>query len=266
MSPDPDPLAGPPPKEVPLPNAPLVRVIAQVRFSSILSVQRSEFISAFQEAIRPRYPLLRREQAQGILLGPQGAAPPERQVAWRFAGADGAWRVSLTPEFVALETKAYSSRGDFLERMQAILEAASEHLQPALAQRVGLRYIDRMTGDELADIPYLVRSEMLGIVNTSLFSHAKHLFSDALLEVPGTSEKIRARWGHIPAHATVDPNAIEPIPEKSWILDIDMFSHESRPFEPGSLTQNLRRFAERIYTVFRWAVTEEFLRRYGGTP
>ena len=27
-----------------------------------------------------------------------------------------------------------------------------------------------------------------------------------------------------------------------------------------------RSFAERIYSIFRWAVTDEFLRRYGGQP
>ena len=33
-----------------------------------------------------------------------------------------------------------------------------------------------------------------------------------------------------------------------------------------SLAKSAQRFAERIYTIFRWAVTDDFLRRYGGTP
>ena len=261
-----DPLVAPPPKEVPLRDAPLVRVIAQVRFSPILSVQQPEFIAPFQEAIRAAYPALRREHAQSLLVGPQGVASGQRQVAWRFADVDGAWRVSLAPEFVALETTTYSSRGDFIGRMQAVLEAVAKHLEPAVLQRVGLRYIDRVTGEALEDIANLVRPEMLGIVNTPLFQHARHEFSETLLDVPDIGGQLRARWGHLPAGSTVDPNAIEPIDEPSWILDIDMFSAHEGPFASDLLIEGLGRFAERLYTMFRWTVTEEFLRRYGEEP
>jgi len=261
-----NPLTAPSPEEVSLPEAPLVRVIAQVRFSSILAVRQAEFIAPFQEAIRGDYPIMRKEHRQSIHLGPQGADAGETQVAWRFADADGFWRVSLAPEFVALETTAYSNRSDFIQRMRVALDAVEEHLHPAVTERVGLRYIDRVTGDELEHIGDLVRPDMLGIVNTSLFQHAEHELSDALLRLPGAIQKIRARWGHLPAGATVDPNAIEPIDERSWILDLDMFSIERRSFNRGSLVEDFGRFAKRIYAVFRWAVTEEFLRRYGGTP
>jgi hypothetical protein len=46
------PLTGPPPAEVPLTDPPLVRVIAQVRFPLIASVEKREFIAPFQEAFR----------------------------------------------------------------------------------------------------------------------------------------------------------------------------------------------------------------------
>jgi len=241
-------------------------VIAQVRFSPILSVQQAEFIAPFQEAIRVDYPILRKENAQSLLVGPQGLAAGQKQVAWRFADIDGAWRVSLAPEFVALETTAYTSRGDFMGRVQSILEAAGEHIGPAVVQRLGLRYIDRVTGEALGDIGELVRPEMLGIANTPLSQHARHELSEALLDVPDGDEQLLARWGHLPAGGTVDPNAIEPIDDRSWILDIDMFAAQQRRFVADELIGDLGRFAERLYTMFRWAVTDEFLRRYGGKP
>ena len=43
-----------------------------------------------------------------------------------------------------------------------------------------------------------------------------------------------------------------------------MFSVESQSFDPEALVAEVRTYAERIYTLFRWAVTEDFLRRYGG--
>jgi len=261
-----NPLLGPSPKEVPLPNAPLVTVIAQVRFSPILSVQDAQFVAPFQEAVRATYPVLSQEQAQSLVVGPQGVAAGQKQVAWRFTNVDGAWRLSLAPEFVALETTAYTSRSNFMERMQAVLRAVGKHLDPAVVQRVGLRYIDRVTGDALGDITELIRSEMLGIVTTPLSQYAQHAISEAVLDVPDNTGQLHARWGRLPADSTVDPNAIEPINEPSWILDIDMFSNHHRPFAAAQLIEDLGRFAEHIYTMFRWSVTDQFLRRYGGKP
>jgi uncharacterized protein (TIGR04255 family) len=70
----------------------------------------------------------------------------------------------------------------------------------------------------------------------------------------------------LPAGATVDPAAIEPTNEPSWILDLDMFSSEPVPFDVDRVVDNARGFAERIYTFFRSAVTDNFLRPYGGKP
>src|SRR5580658_5911796 len=62
-----DPLVAPPPQEVPLAHAPLVRVIAQVRFPLVVAVEQRDFIAPFQETIRARYPVLRQEQTQGFV-------------------------------------------------------------------------------------------------------------------------------------------------------------------------------------------------------
>ena len=133
-------------------------------------------------------------------------------------------------------------------------------------QRLGVRYIDRVTGDGLADISKLVRQEVLGIVALPFSEHARHSLTETIFALPESKEQLQARWGKVPAGATVDPNAIEPIDEPSWVLDIDMFSNEEHPFAAKEIVNTARRFAERLYTVFRWAVTDDFLRRYGGKP
>ena len=73
-----------------------------------------------------------------------------------------------------------------------------------------------------------------------------------------------ARWGLLPPGGTVDPAAIEPIEEPSWILDLDTSSSEPSPFEPASILSDARAYAERTYCFFRWVVTVEFLRLFGG--
>ena len=131
-----DPLGAAPPAEVPLANAPLIRVIAQVRFPLVVAVEQREFIAPFQEAVRARYPVLRQEQTQGLVLSAGGVAPAPAQTAWRFSDLDGHWRVSLTPDFLALETTSYTRRSDFLFRLREVVTALEEHVEPKLVDRL----------------------------------------------------------------------------------------------------------------------------------
>jgi uncharacterized protein (TIGR04255 family) len=259
-----NPLVDSPPQEIPLCKAPLVRVIAQVRFPLIASIDKRGFIASFQEGLRDTYPVLRQELIQGLVVGPEGVASTQSKVAWRFNDVDEKWRVSLTPDFIALETTAYASRSDFLARLQVALSALNEHIGPKIVDRLGLRYIDRIIGQDVDDLTKLVRPEIIGILATPMAVYAQQSLGESLFVVPDTKAQLRARWGQIPPKHTVDPAAIEPVETPSWILDLDMFSVGSRPFDTESLVAEARTYAERIYTLFRWAVEDEFLQRYGG--
>jgi uncharacterized protein (TIGR04255 family) len=259
-----NPLIAIPPKEIPLRNAPLVRVITQVRFPLIASIEKREFIAPIQETLRHAYPILRQEMTHGFIFGAQGMAPAQSQVVWRFRDVEGHWRASLAPDFIALETTAYSSRTDFFERLQVALNALNEHVGPKIVDRLGVRYIDRVIGQDVTNIANLIRPEMIGILATPMAAYAQQALSESLFTIPDAGGHLLAQWGQIPPHGTVDPAAIEPVDTFSWLLDLDMFSVESRPFATEDITIEARRYAERIYTFFRWAVTDEFLRRYGG--
>jgi uncharacterized protein (TIGR04255 family) len=93
------PLHGPSPREVPLPNAPLVSVIAQVRFPTLLTVRNPDRVAPFQEAIREQYPHLDQQNTIMVVSGgaPSAASEPLAVVHWRFAdeAADFKWRVTL---------------------------------------------------------------------------------------------------------------------------------------------------------------------------
>lgn len=261
-----DPLVAPLPMEVPLREAPLVRVIAQLRFPEILRVEQRDFIAPFQEALRDTYPVLRQEQAQEMVLDLRttGLVSEKQRVVWRFNDVEESWRVSLASDFLALETTKYTSRLDFLTRLRAMVEAVNKHLGPKLVDRLGIRYIDRITGSDVDNIAALVRPEVRGITGTTAAEHAAHALSESLFHLP--EARVLARWGQLPPGATIDPAAIEPAQQKSWILDLDMFSAAPASFDVEHILANVRLYSERIYTIFRWAVTDAFLRRYGGTP
>jgi uncharacterized protein (TIGR04255 family) len=259
-----NPLIDPPPPEVPLKNAPLIRVIAQVRFPPILSIEKKEFVGSFQEAIRDKYPILQPEKTQGFIFDPQGNVQTLTQVAWRFSDTTGNWRVSLSSNFVALETTAYSSRSNFLERLENIITALNENFNPTIIERFGLRYVDRLVGKDLTDILSLVKPEIAGIVSADFRDDIHQSINESLFIIPDEGKQILARWGLISANTTLDPDAIEPITEPSWILDLDMSLSKNREFNIAVLMKEAQQFSERLYTFFRWAVQDEFLRRFGG--
>lgn len=259
-----NPLTALPPKEVPLKDAPLIRVIAQVRFPSILSIEKKDFVGSFQEAIREKYPILQPEQTQTFVFGPQTAVQPTLQLTWRFIDTATSWRVSLASDFMALETTAYSSRRDFLERLENVLIALDKSFNPQIIERFGLRYIDRLIGQDLQNISSFVKPEIAGMMAAEFREYIHQTINESLFVIPGKDEKLLARWGLMPGGVTFDPDAIEPIAEPSWILDLDMSLSKNREFSIQALMSEGQCFAQRIYTFFRWAVEDDFLRHFGG--
>lgn len=261
-----NPLTASAPREIWLPNAPLVRVITRINFPIVVSIGKAEFIAPFQEALRSVYPVLRPEQALGVVFSNiPGARPTQQtQITWRFSQPDNLWRVSLAPSFLALETTAYKSASDFVERTSLLVEALSEHINPQVVDRIGLRFINRVVGAPLQNLAKYVRPEVVGILTSGVVPNVQHAMSESLFDVPEEEARLLARWGHLPANATIDPAALDAIGEASWILDLDMFSKEGSPFATKQVLKQINTYAERIYTFFRWAVTEELLKLYGG--
>ena len=258
-----NPLTEAPPNEVPLRSAPLVRVIAQVKFSEVLGVENPELVARFQDEISRTYSVLSREVGLGIVAPFPGMQSQHPITHWRFADhpSEWGWRVSLTSQFVTLEAVKYTNRKDFFERLETLLEAVERHIKPAMVIRLGIRYINRITGRELEDASDLVRPEIAGVVGTDMASSVHLSVSETMFEIG--SQKMTARWGMLPPNMTVDPTAIAPIDERCFLLDLDVFDETPSSFDAHKVAQSGKQFAERSYTFFRWAVTDEFLRRFG---
>ena len=165
---------------------------------------------------------------------------------------------------MSIETTKYTSRSDFLGRLESLLVILEQSFHPAQIERLGLRYIDRVVGQNLQDISDLIRPEMAGIISSELQAYIHQVLHESLFILPSGAGQIAARWGVIPAHDTYDPYEIEAIDERSWLLDLDISTVQEQDFQVESLIQQAHNFTERLYTFFRWVVTDEFLRRYGG--
>ncbi len=264
MTPHERPLTGAPPREVPLVDPPLIRVLAQLRYPSIISVDRREFVAPFQEALRREYPVLRPNQFREFSFGPQGSAEGGTHTAWHFNDTTDTWRVVLSSDALSIETRRYVSRDDFLERFGTVVRALDEHIRPATIDRLGVRYVDRLVGEALHRVPEWVHPDVSGVLRLDLGGTPIQTLSHHLFDLPDERARLMLRWGMLPSRATVDPRVIEPLDEPSWILDLDAFNEEQRPFDAGAILSETEAFSKRIYSVFRWTVTDDFLRHFGG--
>lgn len=272
---DPQPLCPQHVPEVPLPSAPLAAVVAQVRFPPILAIGQPDALGAmarFQECLRSTYPHLAEHHTHHIDMTETSHADVRRSLVWRLSDngdQSPIWRVSLAQDFVALETREYNSRTDFLARLKTVIDAVATCFHPVNATRLGLRYVDRLSGTAETKISDMVRPEVLGIIagtkNTlrHLQSSLVHTMMHAHFLAPD-DDMVLARWGILPPNTTHDPNLIDPIGIKSWILDMDMSTTREHPFVASTLVNTATSFAKCLYWLFREMVTDEFLRHHGG--
>jgi uncharacterized protein (TIGR04255 family) len=245
----------------------LVRVLGQVKFPRIAKIAEESYIANFQEAIRGEYPHFQSDTIQGVDIVIIGNEVRPRQLTttvWRFFDARKVLRVSLGADAITLETASYVSRVDFLSRLEFILAKLVETIRPALVERVGFRYVDRLDNpSDLDALSDLINAELLNVVQPALLRH----IDISMTEITGTTRegKIIARYGLAPPQYSHDPDMAPPVGVKSWVLDVDSFTTNcaGNAFDTQMLCAELDKVAARAYAFFRWGVTERFLERFG---
>lgn len=249
--------------EVSLPDAPLAKVLAQLRYPRPLDFEEAS-VELVRKALGSRYPVNREAKAMAILLTPDGVSQQQSpDTNWVFEDVRGNWKITLADKAIALETTAYTSRTDFCERLSEIIHVVGETLRPPVFDRLGIRYINRLEGAEIVDdLESLVQPVALaGLIVPHDGVQLVHSLCDSLF-IDGTTH-LQVRWGWLPAGTGIDQTVPAPsVPY--WLLDIDSFTGNGGPFEAGVLDGYARNLAERAHRFFRWAVTDKFLKRFGG--
>ena len=145
-----------------------------------------------------------------------------------------------------------------------LADALQKAINPGYLTRLGVRYVDRIHGDQFDDLKEFVRPEILGIFNTSLQDRMDRIISEVHAETD--CGKISARWGYMPVNETHEPSLMPAIAVQSWFLDIDTYQDFKEPieFKAGDIRERTMRLATRSHGFFRWAVSDDFLKSYGG--
>jgi uncharacterized protein (TIGR04255 family) len=245
---------------------PLAEVVAELRFQPILKIE-ADIPAQFQEAIRDRYSVYRREVPAGQL--PANVPPPIRNLIEGMGAAAGpvqhffgthdqkgetaAWTVTLSREAIALKTIAYTRWEEFLEQLDRVREAFEEIYKPPSYTRLGLRYVDVIHRSKL-ELGGVAWGELLNEAIAGEFSapeFGEHIDSaqrQLHCRLEGDDCFLTMRTGLALAEQAMRGAA----KEKCFLIDCDFHTHGTT--EIGNVTTVLNRFNRASGNLFRWAI------------
>jgi uncharacterized protein (TIGR04255 family) len=237
-------------------------VVCQLRFENQPQISQSEVALTVHEALGGAdggYPRLEQVQGQAVnvTLGPGAPAMTQAPMVsgWRLQSADGLWIVSLLPDHVALETTGYSEWDEFRERLHALLDVTAEHIRPGIEQRLGLRYIDRITEVDTESPsgwePYLAR-ELLGLVLHDGLGAAVTTARQQLLLDLNEGYACAFAHGFLPGEDG----------RLDYLLDYDLFREGGRAFSADAVKEALDILSEDALKLFQASITQSLYDRF----
>lgn len=252
----------PEPDRTRLARSPLELVVCQIRHERRLVVGEPTTALAVHEALGGAVgPYSAIDEVSGaelnVMMGVGMGSPNVRETktsGWRLTSSDGAWVVTLMPDNFSLETSAYTTwTADFAPRLDALIDAVSAHIGPTLEQRIGLRYVDRITELGLTELaawqPYL-RPELLGlVVHPELGPGVRGYQHQVLIDL---ADEVHAGLRHGPVKE----------PGKDVIdyqLDYDIFRQGGRAFEVDAIKAAAAQFNVYALQLFQATISDQLL-------
>lgn len=233
-------------------------VICQLRFPEILTIGANLPVD-FQEAIRDEFPQFQRRMdiPAPKITGAPGHFSLENQpgiVNYQFASADNIWRINLTSKFISLTCAKYTCWEDFARKLDKPLVALIQTYKPAYFERVGLRYLNLFSREQLGltGIPFsqLIAPCYLGLLDAETVAEGSvaRCTLDVDMAVRGGCRlKLHAGPGRVKRNGQEDK-------EVKFIFDQDLFM-------PGQIPINysagaLQTLHTQAYSIFRGAITQ----------
>ena len=252
-----------------LSRSPLLLVLAQVRFSPIL--QMDKFIPAIQERLRGQgFPKFQAAmQATSIQVAAMSTVSQTPTVHWEFMDPEDKKSIVLGTESVAFTVTDYSTFEEFREGLQIALLTVQETVKLPLRTRIGLRYIDLVIPKEGKRVSDYVRPEILGLLQDKLPLHRLAYASQLLCE--SEIGKVILRCTHQIGGPVLPPdlqlfrltlNKPLFLNQEFCILDFDHFTEEQADFDLATISTAFNNLHDVLDQSFRAAVTPEALKEW----
>lgn len=244
---------------------PLALALCQIRYATRFGLN-DLVIAPFQAAIEYDYPSpSRHEDIAAIQIGSGGnqidLTVPSPGVMWKFTDETGDWTVSLTQDFLSLETRSYADFDDFIVRLGRLMTALTETVKLGVGRRIGLRYINEIRGSGI-DWRDVITPELLGVLALEPFrQNCDHAYQVLTLRTPDA--RVNLQHGLFPNGSTVLPKSdVPPSTEPFYLVDIDMFREFPLPHALEMTSPIVSGYVESFHAtvseLFRWATTDAY--------
>lgn len=230
---------------VELAGAPLVQVVAQVKFNSQSTLSTLSGVGLLHDLL-PKYPRLLTEQQAVFTATPAGMTTTQIP-QWRMTDLENEWAVVVGPEQLAVETNNYESWGAFRERLLQALTALTEYTHPRVQERIGLRYVNHVHPDGDGSYSGRLREELLGLAGVTGWQKAMEAsLAQTLLQDEGRQLALRYGTG----------KAV--IADEVFVIDIDCFDERPSSFDLQTLIASFDTLNDAAYRCFSYCLQESF--------
>lgn len=234
-----------------LPNPPIELIIAQVRFPTLAALFSNDGYVPFAEAIAGEFPSAEPVRRVEYELSPSGIAEKAQNPVWKFDDLDGQTTLTLTPTFLALETKQYQSFSQFRDTFISSCDKLASCHTVRYRTRLGLRYVDRVTREKYANLPV----DWITLINSPalpLSAQAGGLPHQSELE---TRFQVSDCLG-LTYRSTMSLEGFGTTESTDFTLDLDAF--DPTKAEIASLADRLDDLKELSHNAFWWTLGNLF--------
>ena len=241
---------------------PLIEVICQVRFPSILKIE-TQIPAEFQDLIREDYPLYNEKKELQLKLPKEISeriapaeiletfSPGSSRINHEFISEDENWKINLTNGFLALSTGQYTRWEVFKQNFLRPFEALLEVYKPKHFTRIGLRYRDLIKREDLGleATPWsdLLKPYILGILmDGNVSDNVINVLHNTEIRLEDSESSVRIINGLI---EDAESGKI------GYLIDSDFFTTEK--IDTVKAIDRLDYFNQRGSRLMQWAITSK---------
>jgi uncharacterized protein (TIGR04255 family) len=241
-------------------NNPLLEVILQIRFPTLLRLQ-SELPSDFQGKILSEYPHYEAQEAIELKVMTANAPPVVSESRVHiFLSNDRKWRVTLGSDSLSLSTReSYKDWYDFKGRAEFCIATFFEIYPIKVITRLGLRYRDLINPRKLGK----TNSTWSTLINPSILGP---MGAENFRAFPLDTAKWAQRFSVGDLKINMQGGTARQGEDRCYSLDFDISIAKEIIAGGGSLKSELELLHRPVGPLFRWAITDDLHAALGPKP
>jgi len=251
--------------EVHLADAPVARVLVQLRFpASTGLITDNTALTRIAAALANQYPTYQEGVEASFQFAGMGQAPAtSSHKTVTVKSSSGKTAVTVSPTSITYQSSEYESRVALLRELEAVLAVAMPVVRPSSFDRIGVRYSNLFPRDERLALNVksaIFEAEQIAQEGVTL----QQSISETVYKIDATTALL-VRSALLPAGAVIDPGLVAPAGSSgTFLLDLDGFTPGSTAdTEPHEVLAKIENLAEVASGYFLWSLTEEGAKAFG---